>query len=248
MTFSTLHQGIDATANTRASSHLGFLFKERPFSYLNVRTLISLRDLQQGFSRVPLDEYVQSKTRFKDLARFRFNSGNGLVTKAAHGPLFHPINSGAYGNQASRNYPEIPDIDIDPILPLAEIFVRLTNVPDGEEILVQRQRIISHGTEKARTVQEGSHQDGVEKLAAVCIDRVNVEGGLSFLYDARREPIFAHQLEPGDILFIDDPRVWHDATPIWRANPSGAAYRDIIILTWPACRQDGVDITLDKPC
>jgi hypothetical protein len=213
----------------------------RSYAKMDIGTLFSIREVQEGFRRVPPDAHVPDKTRKKDLARF--TSYGGDIVKAPHGVLFHPVNANSYGDEASRSYDEIPACDIGTIVPIVQIFMRVSRISDGQEILVQRQRVAcSETVQLAKTVREGAHQDGVQKLGILCIDRVNVEGGISFLYNAQRELQFAGILQPGDLLFIDDVTMFHDTTPIWRVKTDRPGYRDIIILTWPSDRKEIGDV------
>jgi hypothetical protein len=218
----------------RNSFAAGFPFKGRSYAKIEIGTLVSLPYIQRGFLGVPPDPYVLDSTRFKDICRFRVS--NGDLIKAMHGELFHPINAGAYGSNSSRSYNEIPEPDIEALKPLAEIFARTASVPNDGEILLQRQRVATNNGASSETVREGPHRDGVKKLAIFCVNRSNVVGGVSLVFDADVNPEYAVLLEPGDILFIDDTKLWHDTTPIKGDDKSRIAYRDIIILTSPSCR------------
>ena len=213
----------------------GSPFKGDLCAKLNIGTLITVRDIQHGFCQIPLDTYVHDGSRFKDIARFLIRGGS--VIKTPHGDLFHPINSDTYGGYPSRTYAEIPVSDIGPLTALIEIFARATGVDAGREILLQRQRVINDDDGDSPTVREGLHQDGMQKLAILCVNRANVNGGINFIYDKRHDFVFAGVLEPGDILFIDDAQLWHDATPIRHLDPGRPGHLDVILLTWPACRK-----------
>jgi hypothetical protein len=221
-----------------------FPFKGSLFAKFDIGRLINLQDIQSGFHQVPLDPYVADGSRFKDIVRFEVSEG-GIATKGPHGPLVHPINAGTYGGCSSRTYAEIPAADLEPLTVLIEIFKRIAKIDPGQEILAQRQRVMINNDETARTVQEGRHQDGLKKLAIFCIARVNITGGISSLYDSRGNRVFAGTLKPGQILFVDDVMLWHDATAILPSKPGLPSYRDVILLNWPAEREE--DHIPEKP-
>jgi hypothetical protein len=210
-------------------------FRGNPFAKVDIRTQIRLREIQCGFRHIPLDTYVHDGTRFKDIARFLVNSGR--VTKSRHGPLFHPTNSSSYGGLTERFYAEVPENDISGLVGPVQIFARAAAIAGGGEILLQRQRVTIGHNGIALTVREGPHQDGVKKLALLCVSRANVTGGISLIYDKNRTVTFSGILQPGEMLFIDDAKIWHDASPIERLDPSCPGYRDILIITSPACRE-----------
>jgi len=210
-------------------------FRGNPFAKVDIRTQIRLKEIQSGFRHIPLDTYVHDGTRFKDIARFQVDSGH--VTKSRHGPLFHPTNSGSYGGLTERRYSEVPDNEIESLTEPIEIFARAAGIATGREILLQRQRVSIGPSGISLTVREGPHQDGVKKLALLCVSRANITGGISLIYDKNRTITFAGILKPGEMLFIDDAKIWHDASPIQRLDPSCPGHRDILIITSPACRE-----------
>lgn len=231
-----LRANPDALRAGNVRTQNGFPFMGNSYAKINIGTLLNLLDIQDGFRRVPLDSYVEDGSRFKDIARFMIRGRS--VIKTPHGELFHPINAGTYGHHASRAYPEVSFVDIEALKPVVEIFNRVANIDKNQEILLQRQRVVNVNGTSSRTVREGPHQDGIKKLAILCVNRINVAGGISFIYDEQRDIVFAGQLEAGDILFIDDVKLWHDTTPIRQPDVGMPGYRDIIILTWPSCRQE----------
>lgn len=214
----------------------GFLFAGSHHATMDIKDLIDLLKIQIGFQQVPPDPYVKDGTRHKDIVRFT-NPAAGRVVKSPHGDLVHPINAGSYGGHSSRSYAEIPASDIDALTPLIEFFSRVAGVEPGREVLLQRQRVVANN-QTAKTVQEGRHQDGLKKLAILCIARKNIKGGISYLSNERGERVFAGTLKPGQILFVDDKRLWHDASPILPVKAGLPAYRDVILLNWPAERRE----------
>ena len=210
-------------------------FRGNPFAKVDIRARIRLREIQSGFSHIPLDAYVLDGTRSKDIARFLVNSGR--ATKSRHGPLFHPTNSGSYGGLTERFYSEVPEDEIGGLIEPIEIFARAAGIDAGREILLQRQRVSIGPSGISLTVREGPHQDGVKKLALLCVSRANITGGISLIYDKNRTVTFSGILQPGEMLFIDDAKIWHDASPIQRLDPSCPGHRDILIITSPACRE-----------
>lgn len=214
----------------------GFPLRGSPYANLSVGPLLQLKEIQDGFCRVPLDGYVFDSTRYKDLARFVVDGED--IIKAPHGKLFHPVNATSYGDEASRSYDEIPVCDIDAIIRPVEIFTRFSAISVKQEVLVQRQRVAcSETAELAKTVREGPHQDGIQKLGVLCVNRVNVEGGISFLFNIDKELVFAGILQPGDLLLINDVELFHDTTPIRRVKKDRPGFRDVLLLTWPSDRK-----------
>lgn len=84
-----------------------------------------------------------------------------------------------------------------------------------------------------RPTPEGAHRDGVDYVAVIMIDRHNVRGGETRVFEANGERGIRFTLsEPWSALLMDDARVIHETTPI---QPDGATpHRDTLVLTYRA--------------
>lgn len=98
-----------------------------------------------------------------------------------------------------------------------------------------------YGVNQVRVVSDGYteshpapflHQDGYKFSCHLCINRHNIEGGISKLsYSEKEEHIFLqHQLSSGEFVFFDDEYYHHTATPIKGLQPGQIGYRDMIII------------------
>jgi len=83
-----------------------------------------------------------------------------------------------------------------------------------------------------RPTPEGAHRDGVDLVAVVLIERLNVKGGETRVFDLRGPQGVRFTLaEPGSALLLDDARVIHESTPIQPVDPARAAHRDTLVVT-----------------
>ncbi len=84
-----------------------------------------------------------------------------------------------------------------------------------------------------RPTPEGAHRDGVDFVAILLVDRVNVTGGESRIFDADGPHGQRFTLrEPWTLLILDDQRVIHETTPIQPTAAGG--HRDTLVLTFRA--------------
>ena len=84
-----------------------------------------------------------------------------------------------------------------------------------------------------RPTPEGAHRDGVDLVAVLMIDRQNVKGGETRVFDARGPRGMRFTLsEPFSALLLDDERVIHETTPIQPLDPAQPAWRDTLVLTF----------------
>jgi hypothetical protein len=105
----------------------------------------------------------------------------------------------------------------------------------------RRQRDGTFGINLFRTftnVVTKSHRDDEEFVILYVLDRIG-NGAETYLYEAdgdfadgrpSAEPVLKHQLNPGEILVIDDERLIHDASPL-EPRLDGMAQRDVLVCT-----------------
>jgi hypothetical protein len=83
-----------------------------------------------------------------------------------------------------------------------------------------------------RPTPEGAHRDGVDLVAVFLVDRHNVKGGETRVFDAAGPHGLRFTLsQPWTVLLLDDARVIHETTPIQALNPPAPAWRDTLVVT-----------------
>lgn len=149
-----------------------------------------------------------------------------------------------------RHYPAMELRLATLLTPLVQIFAACAQLRYEHEILVQAQRITANSGDDRATgfpVVEGWHRDNTKVLGIFLANKVNIEGGISLL-SANREGtslVFAKTLSVGEMLLVDDTAMWHNTTPITKSRADAPAYRDVVILTWPSCREDDGALDVD---
>lgn len=82
---------------------------------------------------------------------------------------------------------------------------------------------------------EGAHRDGVDFVMVVMIRRQNIRSGTTQIFSAAGALLGEFTLSaPVDMAWVDDHRVWHGVTPVEPEDPTQAAWRDVLVLTWVA--------------
>ncbi len=72
------------------------------------------------------------------------------------------------------------------------------------------------------------HQDGADFIvSALVLNKHNIVGGNSIIYDNNKNEIYKDNLEVGDFILQEDKNLWHDITPI-KALDGYIGYRDIL--------------------
>ena len=75
---------------------------------------------------------------------------------------------------------------------------------------------------------EGIHRDGADYIiSALVMNRSNIDGGESIIYDKDKNILFKKILYPKEGIFQEDKNLWHYVTPI-KSNGEYIGYRDIL--------------------
>ena len=209
-----------------------------PASLIDLSSKIELSHFYSHFDQLRQDPYVEQGFRFKEINRYRVKGKK--VLKQPHGPLFQSGKHNPTHGDIIRDYPTF-----DPyqnlkgdINKLVQTFAASCNLTYQDEILFQAQRVLSSKDITGLPAVEGWHQDGTTYIGMFCVQRENVAGGSSQLsFDKGENKVFDHILQPGELLILDDRTYWHYATAIQPILEEQKAYRDIIILCTPSCRQ-----------
>jgi len=108
-------------------------------------------------------------------------------------------------------------------------------------VLVQFQRVDCLAGRKGLPAVEGFHQDGNRHVGMLIVNRNNItdDSGVSqYVMDDNGkktdELIFNEALEPGQLIYWNDKRVWHYGSELKVADPAvngGRGVRDIILMS-----------------
>lgn len=80
---------------------------------------------------------------------------------------------------------------------------------------------------------EGIHRDGHCFVSQHLINRKNVYGGVSGIYNKNNEAVMHHQLSNFmDTIILDDNVLKHDVSPIFSADKTTGGYRDMLIIDY----------------
>ena len=84
-----------------------------------------------------------------------------------------------------------------------------------------------------RPTPEGAHRDGVDLVVVLLVERHNIKGGETRVFDALGPQGVRFTLtEPFSALLLDDERVIHETTPIQPLDAAQPSWRDTLVLTY----------------
>tara|TARA_R110002020_G_scaffold438168_1_gene648586 strand:+ start:1858 stop:2523 length:666 start_codon:yes stop_codon:yes gene_type:complete len=185
------------------------------------------------FDDLPTTSHADGKYRLRRYSRVQM-SPETMVYETLDGNKF--TQSSKYNNfqgDVARSFESISDDTIKgyAFWELCSRFINTFRFPLNNVVEVHQMRVITLDDETP-VAPEGIHQDGYDGICIACVERHNVEGGHLLIHREKDSPPIANfALENGDLAYINDRVLWHDATTLSRKDSSQDGYMDLIILT-----------------
>ena len=168
----------------------------------------AFRAAPDGIARKPNQPHYQSRD---------FNALNGGIAR-----WFEPMLDGAAGTAAFQSILKFCN----------ELFTGLTPVP-AWHVEVHQFRIEARPDAAGRPTPEGMHQDGVDWVLVLMVDRENIAEGETSIHGLDKGLLGSFTLrEPLDSALVDDHRVFHGVTPVRALDPAKPAHRDVLVVTF----------------
>jgi hypothetical protein len=184
------------------------------------------------------DRYLAGGATFRRrrYGRYYWSPATDALAALPHEPYFQPADENSYAGGVVREFaPLLPDSANNPFLHalVRRTFACLPLAGDRRdatwEVRVHQIRTVASPREPGHPAPEGIHQDGTDFLTLHLVGRRNVAGGESTIYDLGRQPIWRYTMqETLDSLILEDPRVLHGVTPVYPADGTNPATRDML--------------------
>jgi hypothetical protein len=225
-----------STVESLSNTGYAFLSAAEAESALHV-DVGQLESLKEWWSDLPRDQYLRDGGKYRARRHACFvQSGNELVLapRRAH---WQPTSYNALHGGLERWFePIAPEVVRAPVwtqlvTSIGSVFAQIRSV-ERWYIEAHQFRIDTTGG-IGRPTPEGAHRDGVDFVALMLVQRRNVRGGETRVFDANGPSGVRFTMEdPWSLLLMDDARVIHETTPI---QPDGAdGMRDTLVLTYRA--------------
>jgi hypothetical protein len=200
--------------------------------------LAQLNALRDSWTDLPKDAYLRDGGSYRSRRHSCYvqTLGEGIIESphrahwqstdynALHGGIerwFEPI------DPAVRAHPEWLKL----IAGLGYIFASLRSTPRW--FIEAHQFRIDTAEGIGRPTPEGAHRDGVDYVVVMLIDRHDVRGGETRVFQAQGSAgVRFTMTEPWTTLLLDDAVVIHETTPIQPEGTAGA--RDTLVITYRA--------------
>jgi len=200
------------------------------------------RSFKESYGNLPFDPYVSNGTRQRRYANYLVNNNNTKINIVHTGKTI--FGQDVSDSRGEKRIFELIENPRDPfLLNFIKMAAKMThnnhpNPINNLSIDIHQVRQITFNRMEAHNSPEGIHQDGCDYIISACVlNRHNIYGGISELYDMNKKRIYKTTLTENEFIFQDDRNLYHYVSPINyllydSIEPYG--YRDII----------GLDITI----
>ncbi|HIQ07557.1 MAG TPA: hypothetical protein EYH35_03765 [Thiotrichaceae bacterium] len=195
-----------------------------------------LKSLSQYWDDLPLDQYLKNNEQFR-YRRYRvFEWDEGVLVKCPVEPhyqleAYNTVYGGLY-----RHYAEIDSSpDLAMLLEGLMIWVLdlIMSTTNHWRIQCHQFRVQATAQEQGQPTPEGIHQDGADFVFIMLMNRSNVKGGVSYIYNEKNGPaIYTTTLQRNEFMMLDDHRYWHSVSNLEPEDESKPAYRDVLVMTF----------------
>jgi hypothetical protein len=226
-----LQQGFCFVAGDQAAALLA----------LNQRPVAQQHAFTQSWHALALDEFLADGGRYRQRrhASLIQDLRTGTLTQVPYRPHWQAKQYNNLHGGILRTFAPVQDavaasaIYQTIIARLGQLFAQCMATPQWF-IEAHQFRLDARGGQALPT-PEGAHRDGVDFVALVLIERAQVQGAVTTIYDATGAEVARTTLTtPWSLMLLDDARVTHATTAITPAGPR--AWRDTLVLTY---RKDG---------
>lgn len=193
--------------------------------------------LKTGWDDLPPDNFLRDGGHYRRRRHSCFVVHDAMVEQVPHRAHYQPLQYNALHGGMHRLFEPIKAETLQlPLWPrlLLAIGSVCSQAKQAQPWYVEAHQFRIDTTGGiGRPTPEGAHRDGVDFVAILLIDRMNVTGGESRVFDARGPQGQRFTLrEPWTLLILDDQRVIHETTPIQPTATGG--HRDTLVLTFRA--------------
>jgi hypothetical protein len=201
--------------------------------------LSQLNALHETWSGLPRDTYLRDGGAYRSRRHSCFVQSlpSGALSATPRRPHWQPTSYNALHGGMERWFEPIESEVLSApvwsqlVAALGSLFGQLRKV--DQWFIEAHQFRIDTTNGIGRPTPEGAHRDGVDFVAVILVNRRNVRGGETHVFDAAgRSGVRFTMQEPWSMLLMDDARVIHETTPI--QPDQGNGFRDTLVITYRA--------------
>ncbi len=193
--------------------------------------------LHASWSDLPADPHLRDggHYRFRRHSCFTLDTARAQLTQTPHRAHWQPVTYNALHGGFERWFEPMHDaVCQDPMWQalLTQLGTLLAQVKPVDTWYIEAHQFRVDTTGGiGRPTPEGAHRDGVDFVAVLMLERHEVKGGETRVFEADGPHGVRFTLQqPWGTLLLDDARVIHESTPIQPLGEHG--WRDTLVLTF----------------
>ena len=201
-----------------------------------------------SWNSLDLDHYMADGGRYRRRRHAVYAAAEGgAIVRAAHQPHYQSRDYNTLNGGIARWFEPVDPLvgggpTMHAILGCSRALFEQLAGPHGWHVEAHQFRIEARSGEHGRPTPEGVHRDGVDYVLVLLVDRQNIASGTTTVHRLNGDELGAFTLTtPLDAALLDDARVAHGVTPIEPVDPSRAAHRDVLVVTWRRQPADAIE-------
>jgi hypothetical protein len=199
----------------------------------------ALLEFHKSWQDLPSDNFLSDggHYRYRRYSVFKYQTTRNELELLPHEPHFQSTYRNNMNGGINRDYEAFKQSSIDNSSLKKIIHFICAQISFNNEkvwrIQAHQFRIEANQDELGKPTPEGIHRDGADFILIMLLNRDNISGGLSHIYDDSKELLLETKLNQlGDAVLIDDRKVWHGVSEIYPKDNNKIGNRDVLVLTF----------------
>lgn len=217
----------------------GFVFAEAPDMRAALGTaLADWPTFAASWNDLGLDTYMADGGRYRKRRHAAFRASPDGIVRKANQPHYQSRDFNALNGGIARWFEPMLDTAAETtafqsiMRYCTDLFDALTPAT-AWHVEVHQFRIEARPDMAGQPTPEGMHQDGVDWVLVLMVDRENIAEGETSIHGLDRSLLGSFTLrEPLDSALVDDHRVFHGVTAVRALDPAHPAHRDVLVVTF----------------
>lgn len=210
-------------------------------------TLTDLDALLPSWDRLEPDGYLRDGGRYRRRRHASFIVEHDALSLQPHRAHWQPVEYNALHGGMQRWFEPVETTTLAQTV-WSRVLLALASTCDALQSNAPRWHVEAHqfridtADGIGRPTPEGAHRDGVDFVAVLLVAREGIIGGETRVFDVAGPDGQRFTLDaPWSLLFMEDPRVIHESTPIRPRPGATAGHRDTLVVTFRASNFLGDD-------
>ena len=203
-------------------------------------TVDALKALSPSWNDMPPDNYLKDGGRYRRRLHSSFVFEHSTLSQVPHRAHWQSVDYNALHGGMERWFEPMHAYTVAApawaqlLTALANTASQVRGTPNTKWCIEAHQFRIDTTDGIGRPTPEGAHRDGVDFVAVFMVNRTDIKGGETRVFEANGPQGERFTLsEPWSLMLLDDTRMIHESTPIQPLAVGG--HRDTLVLT---CRAD----------